>query len=67
MYKSPCKDCKKRVLGCHDTCPDYQNYKQNNDTIRKNRRIEHMKYTKRGGTERLSKQMQVAKRRNSSY
>lgn len=26
--KAPCRNCEKRVLGCHDTCPDYQEYKR---------------------------------------
>lgn len=26
--KSPCKDCEKRKLGCHDICDDYIEYKK---------------------------------------
>ena len=25
--KAPCRNCEKRVLGCHDACPDYREYK----------------------------------------
>lgn len=25
--KPPCKDCSKRVLGCHATCKEYKAYK----------------------------------------
>ena len=25
--KVPCKNCKKRVVGCHATCEEYQKYK----------------------------------------
>jgi hypothetical protein len=28
--KVPCKDCTKRVLGCHSWCPDYQKYHEEN-------------------------------------
>ncbi len=28
MYYGGCKDCSKRVLGCHATCETYINYKK---------------------------------------
>lgn len=28
-YK-PCKDCKRRYIGCHDRCQDYQYFKKLN-------------------------------------
>lgn len=30
MMQAPCKDCPKRYLGCHDSCPDYQAYHRAN-------------------------------------
>lgn len=30
MNGSPCKDCPKRVLGCHDRCEEYQKYHKEN-------------------------------------
>ena len=34
---SPCKDCPKRVCGCHSTCPDYKEYQDKNNEHRKER------------------------------
>lgn len=31
--KSPCKDCEKRKLGCHDICTDYIEYKKSANDI----------------------------------
>lgn len=28
---SPCKDCERRAVGCHSTCPDYAEYKNKLD------------------------------------
>jgi hypothetical protein len=28
MVKSPCKNCTDRCIGCHTTCGDYAEYKQ---------------------------------------
>lgn len=25
---APCKDCEKREFGCHDRCPEYQQFKK---------------------------------------
>ena len=34
---SPCKDCQKRSMTCHSTCPEYLEYKKVRDTINKER------------------------------
>lgn len=26
MSTGPCKDCEKRAVGCHGSCPEYQKY-----------------------------------------
>lgn len=31
----PCKDCKKRYLGCHDSCEEYQDAKKENEEYKK--------------------------------
>lgn len=33
----PCKECKKRFLGCHDTCEDYQTVKKKDEAIKQRR------------------------------
>lgn len=37
--QSPCLKCEKRVIGCHDTCTEYQEYKDKlnewNEKVRK--------------------------------
>ena len=40
MNKSPCKNCTKRTLGCHESCQDYNTYKKNMETINCKRRTE---------------------------
>ena len=40
MIKAPCKGCMDRVLGCHDNCEKYQEYKAKNDAARKVRQQE---------------------------
>ena len=35
---SPCKDCKKRYLGCHDICPEYKEDVEKRRRINENRR-----------------------------
>lgn len=34
--KSPCKDCQRRTLGCHnvDTCPEWRGYVENNERLK---------------------------------
>jgi len=36
-----CKDCKNRTIGCHSTCEDYKQYRENlnaeNEVIKKSR------------------------------
>jgi hypothetical protein len=34
MDISPCLDCKKRALGCHSKCTEYNEYKRRNDEYR---------------------------------
>lgn len=34
IIMSPCKDCAKRYLGCHDRCDDYGAYKVELEDIR---------------------------------
>lgn len=31
----PCKNCEKRVLGCHATCENYNEYKLKNEELKK--------------------------------
>lgn len=31
MMLSPCKDCERRKIGCHGSCPDYISYKEELD------------------------------------
>ena len=40
MNKSPCKNCTKRNLGCHESCQDYNTYKKDMETINRKRRTE---------------------------
>lgn len=28
---APCKDCEKRVLGCHSSCEEYQEFRKEKD------------------------------------
>lgn len=37
MIRPPCKDCPNRVLGCHDTCPKFQAYKEQRQRIYEDR------------------------------
>ena len=37
MRKQPCKDCKKRYLGCHSICPDYKEMVEENKKISEKR------------------------------
>lgn len=30
---APCKDCKDREFGCHDRCPEYQQFRRKNCSI----------------------------------
>ena len=32
----PCKGCEQRIVGFHDTCPKYDEYKQNLDVYHNN-------------------------------
>lgn len=40
MIKPPCKDCPNRYPGCHDTCPDWQTYKQQRECVYKERLVQ---------------------------
>ena len=46
MFKSPCKDCGKRMVGCHSSCEDYkaaqEAYQAERTTSLKERRNEVM-------------------------
>lgn len=33
---SPCKDCKRRFVGCHMTCDEYKKYREAIDNEKKN-------------------------------
>ncbi len=35
--KCPCRDCEKRKVGCHGTCPEYKEWAEENDRLRKQR------------------------------
>lgn len=37
MIKPPCKNCPGRYPGCHDKCPDYQEYNKQQEKIREQR------------------------------
>lgn len=39
---APCKDCPKRVLGCHSNCAEYKAYSDTRQQINKQRRTEAM-------------------------
>ena len=43
MRAAPCKDCKKKYIGCHGKCLDYIDWQQEksaiNDRIRKQRMV----------------------------
>lgn len=38
MIKGPCKDCKKRYVGCHGKCEDYAAYRAELDKQREERK-----------------------------
>ena len=37
MSFTPCKDCAKRELGCHDKCPDYKQFKTELEEVKQKR------------------------------
>lgn len=37
---APCKDCAKRKRACHDSCPEYKEWKSEKDVEKSNRRKE---------------------------
>jgi hypothetical protein len=39
---APCKDCPKRVLGCHCTCAEYKAYSDTRQQTNKQRRVDGM-------------------------
>ena len=42
MKQAPCKDCKRRYLGCHSECPDYIDWsRERNEMLNKR----HWEYT----------------------
>ena len=30
---APCKDCERRTVGCHSSCPEYQEFRLERDRI----------------------------------
>lgn len=36
MLKNKCIDCTERVLGCHSKCSDYQEFRNQIDTLNQN-------------------------------
>jgi len=38
--KSPCYNCKKRVVGCHSNCSDYQEWKKQNDKRKRDKYLD---------------------------
>lgn len=57
MYKSPCKKCQDRFLGCHDKCTKYQDYNKTLQHEREARATYNRLYFKEGGNSRPSKQI----------
>ena len=47
--KAPCKGCEERVLGCHDQCERYQDYRKKQDKY--NLAVRKEKYKNYGGDE----------------
>lgn len=33
INKTPCKDCDRRQVGCHSTCPDYISFRKKRDEL----------------------------------
>ena len=71
MMSNPCKDCTKRVVGCHSTCKDYKDWKEEQvkrrDTIFKNKRKE--MYYRSAATTKLhrKKRNQTSRNKEISY
>ena len=40
MEECPCKDCGKRYRACHDTCPDYKEWKSEQEKKKERERHE---------------------------
>ena len=38
---APCKDCPNRVLGCHDRCESYAQYRRHRETVRERALTQH--------------------------
>jgi hypothetical protein len=54
----PCKDCKRRFLGCHSSCGEYKtwkNLKETERTERQTKRMEEYDYAFSQRMERYSK------------
>lgn len=34
---NPCKDCTKRIIGCHSKCPDYAKHKEKRELEKQSR------------------------------
>lgn len=46
MKTSACLNCKERIIGCHQNCEKYKQYKQYLETIKQNKIKEREKYKK---------------------
>ena len=40
IIKAPCKDCKNREIGCHETCELYIQYKKDNELVKQQRKLD---------------------------
>ena len=61
MSFTPCKDCTKRELGCHDRCPEYAQFKVELEEINEKRKNE----TRFSNNPRIEKLVRAKRRRNS--
>lgn len=43
QIKNPCKDCKDRILGCHDKCKKYKGFKRDIELARAKDKLEKYK------------------------
>lgn len=61
MSFTPCKDCTKRELGCHDRCPEYTQFKLELEEINEKRRND----TRFSNNPRIEKLVRAKRRHNS--
>lgn len=56
----PCKDCEKRQVGCHGSCPDYAAYAQSRQELREKARLfKEVKFARDDGYERMEKKKRL--------